>query len=114
MLTFFLLTFHFVDIFDPELKQFREDRWKKAFSATSSNGSSGNLSELTRDQEMWNRRAAITIEYIIQASDVAHTMQHWHVYQKWNKRLFVEMYTAFRNGRSDKDPSEGWYNGELW
>ena len=30
-------------------------------------------------------RATIVIEHIIQASDVSHTMQHWHVYQKWNK-----------------------------
>ena len=34
--------------------------------------------------------------------------------QKWNERLFVEMYTAFAEGRSSKDPSEGWYEGELW
>lgn len=24
------------------------------------------------------------------------------------------MYSAFKEGRSDKDPSEGWYKGELW
>ena len=24
------------------------------------------------------------------------------------------MYTAYKNGRSEKDPSEGWYGGELW
>ncbi|MGK3750303.1 MAG: hypothetical protein ACI8RD_002602 [Bacillariaceae sp.] len=41
-------------------------------------------------------------------------MQHWHVYQRWNKGLFDEMYTAYKNGRSDKDPALGWYEGELW
>jgi hypothetical protein len=41
-------------------------------------------------------------------------MQHWHIYQRWNQRLFNEMYTAYKNGRSEKDPSEGWYRGELW
>ena len=41
-------------------------------------------------------------------------MQHWHVYQKWNERLFHEMYSAYRLGRADKDPTEGWYKGELW
>jgi hypothetical protein len=40
-------------------------------------------------------------------------MQHWHVYQKWNQRLFDEMMTAFRAGRSETDPREGWYHGEL-
>ena len=59
-------------------------------------------------------RATIVIEHIIQASDVAHTMQHWHMYQKWNERLFFEMYEAYLNGRAEKDPSEGWYKGELW
>jgi hypothetical protein len=34
--------------------------------------------------------------------------------QKWNKALFKEMHTAFQNGRSDKDPSLGWYDGEIW
>jgi hypothetical protein len=41
-------------------------------------------------------------------------MQHWHVYQKWNQRLFDEMMMAYHDGRSDKDPSLGWHQGELW
>jgi hypothetical protein len=53
-------------------------------------------------------------EYIIQASDVAHTMQHWHVYNRWNERLFEERYLAYLEGREEKDPSLGWYNGEIW
>jgi hypothetical protein len=24
------------------------------------------------------------------------------------------MYIAYKSGRSDKDPSEGWYKGEIW
>ena len=54
------------------------------------------------------------IEHIIQASDVAHTMQHWNVYLKWNENLFREMYCAYKDGRSEKDPTDGWYKGELW
>ena len=50
----------------------------------------------------------------MQASDVAHCMQHWHVYTKWNERLFEEMYQAYATGRAEKDPSVGWYKGELW
>merc|ERR1712183_587350 len=41
-------------------------------------------------------------------------MQHWNVYIKWNEKLFQEMYRAFKMGRSEKDPSIGWYKGELW
>jgi hypothetical protein len=40
-------------------------------------------------------------------------MQHWHIYRKWNARLFGELYTAYREGRADKDPSEFWYEGEI-
>jgi hypothetical protein len=60
-----------------------------------------------------NRKATIVIEHLIQASDVAHTMQHWHIYRKWNTRLFEEMYRAFCAGRSARDPSEFWFKGEI-
>jgi len=60
-----------------------------------------------------NRKATIVIEHLIQAADVAHTMQHWHIYRKWNTRLFEEMYSAFQAGRMEKDPSDFWFEGEL-
>lgn len=97
------------DIFDPDLKAFRESRWEKAFSSNQSFKLSS--SEAAEDS---NRKATIVIEHIIQASDVSHTMQHWSVYEKWNKDLFHEMYGAYSEGRTDKDPSEGWFEGELW
>jgi hypothetical protein len=53
------------------------------------------------------------MEHIIQASDVSHTMQHWHVYQKWNRRLFEEMCAAWKAGRMGADPRGFWYKGEL-
>ena len=40
-------------------------------------------------------------------------MQHWHIYRKWNEKLFEEMYVAYQAGRSEKDPAEFWYEGEL-
>jgi hypothetical protein len=93
------------DVFDKDLKAFREDRWNRVFARESST--------LT-EEEAWHCKATITIEYIIQASDVAHTMQHWHVYQSWNKRLVKEMYAAYKAGRADKSPLMGWFEGELW
>jgi hypothetical protein len=71
-------------------------------------------SKKQRKQTSTNRRATIVIEHIIQASDVAHTMQHWNVYKRWNEKLFQEMYVAYKMGRSPSDPSVGWYKGELW
>jgi hypothetical protein len=52
--------------------------------------------------------------YILQASDVAHTMQHWHTYRKWNERLFEERYHEYEQGRTDEDPSLTWYDNELY
>lgn len=90
------------DIFDPELSTLRKGRWEKAFTEHSE-----------PDEDDADRRATIVIEHIMQASDVAHTMQHWHVYQKWNRRLFDELYTAHKAGRMEVDPATFWYAGEL-
>jgi hypothetical protein len=91
------------DIFDRELNDLRKMRWNKAFD------DSGKLSS-DNDNDL---RATIVIEHIIQASDVSHTMQHWHVYRKWNRRLFLEMHAAFRAGKLASNPAEFWYAGEL-
>jgi len=93
------------DIMDKDLKQLRNSRWDKAFLENA----------LTEDSEVdkVNRKATIVIEHLIQASDVAHTMQHWHIYRKWNTRLFEEMYLAYTEGRSEKNPIDFWYKGEL-
>jgi hypothetical protein len=92
------------DIMDKDLKALRNARWEKAFTEDS-------LKACPR--ETINRKATIVIEHLIQASDVAHTMQHWHIYRKWNELLFAEMYKAYKTGRSDRDPAEFWYQGEI-
>jgi len=91
------------DIFDAELNGLRKNRWNKAFSST----------EGLSDEENNDLRATIVIEHIIQASDVSHTMQHWHIYRKWNKRLFEELYKAYCEGRMEKNPADFWYKGEI-
>lgn len=63
------------DIVDKELKELRNSRWEKAFQ----DKPIGTDEELHDDV---NRKATIVIEHIIQASDIAHTMQHWHIYRK--------------------------------
>ena len=35
------------------------------------------------------------------------------MYQKWNERFFFECHAAYLAGRADKDPADGWYEGEL-
>eukprot|EP00977_Amphora_coffeiformis_P000684 scaffold149_cov179-Amphora_coffeaeformis.AAC.7 len=94
------------DIMDKDLKELRNARWAKAFSESATAATES-------EKDAVDRKATIVIEHIIQASDIAHTMQHWHVYRKWNERLFREMYKAYQEGRSTKDPSEFWYKGEI-
>ena len=95
------------DIVDKELKNLRNARWDTAFK-----GQDTMVLEST-SRDAVNRKATIVIEHLIQASDVAHTMQHWHVYRKWNERFFRECYAAYKAGRAEKDPTEGWYKGEI-
>ena len=59
------------DIMDKELGAARKARWNKAFADDTSSNDSNPLLE----EEDTNRKATIVIEHIIQASDVAHTMQ---------------------------------------
>jgi 3'5'-cyclic nucleotide phosphodiesterase len=95
------------DIMDKDLKKLRNDRWDRAFDLGQAMRGSDSL------QDIVDRKATIVIEHLIQASDVAHTMQHWHIYMRWNERLLAEMYQAFVNGRSDTDPCDKWFEGEL-
>ena len=102
------------DICDKQLKDLRNKRWERAFA-----GDTASQLDLLAEQdpanaeEDINRKATIVIEHLLQASDVSHTMQHWHVFRKWNENLFMEMYVAYRQGRAEKDPSLFWAKGEI-
>eukprot|EP00980_Cylindrotheca_fusiformis_P016282 scaffold4838_cov110-Cylindrotheca_fusiformis.AAC.6 len=100
------------DIVDKELQALRKARWETAFSEQST---AFHLSETVDESETnrENRKATVVIEHLIQASDVSHTMQHWHVYKAWNEKYFMECYMAYRRGRADSDPSANWYKGEI-
>jgi hypothetical protein len=73
------------DIFEKDMKAQRNLRWERVFHS--------DVPTATPD-ELTHLKATIVIEHIIQAADVAHTMQHWQVYTKWNERLFQEMYAG--------------------
>jgi hypothetical protein len=62
------------DIFDKDMKALRNSRWEKAFHAEA-------LEVPLSAEDERNLKTTIVIEYIMQASDVSHTMQHWQVYQ---------------------------------
>ena len=54
------------DIMDADLKKLRNQRWETAFSSEEKDES---------EKDQIDRKATIVIEHLIQASDVAHTMQ---------------------------------------
>jgi class 3 adenylate cyclase len=125
------------DIADRKLQALRKKRWDQAFQETaatdpnnntgnntsSSNlGNLGNLVNANSNEKSIHRKATIVFEYILQASDVAHTMQHWKTYIKWNERLFQERYAAYilhgkggtdHQQQLEQDPALDWYTGEL-
>lgn len=111
------------DVIDPKLKELRDVRWENAFN--DNNAADSNNS---------NRKATVVLQHLMEASDVAHCMQHWHVYRKvrrrclcvfsvshslffllsqWNTHLFREISKAYRDGRCGTDPATFWYEGEL-
>jgi hypothetical protein len=114
------------DIFDKDMTTLRNKRWEKAFydpaeESTQASDHASSSDSIVTSSTQWsnlpekaNLKATIVLEHIIQASDVSHTMQHWNIYKKWNERLFQEMYAAYDAGRAEKDPSVGWYSGEIW
>ena len=103
------------DIQDADLGAKRKARWEKAFAKDSS--------QAAKEEDTTLTKATIVLEHLMQASDVAHTMQHWHVFRKFNQRLFEEVYGSYLEEQANitdpialaatKDPSKFWYQGEI-
>lgn len=99
------------DVMDKEIGKLRKERWNKAFNidiSRSEHNEGNDSAEIIRD-----RKATIVLEHLIQASDISHTMQHWRVFYKWNEKLFLEMYHAYKLGRLENDPASNWYSSEI-
>ena len=103
------------DISDKDLVAARKETWKQAFLGNGSSNSDTEGEDLKANREIYQANA--TLELIMQAADVSHTMQQWQVYQKWNRRLFIENTRAHEAGRklssTAPPPSVGWFEGEL-
>jgi len=96
------------DLNDKDLSAARTARWHKAFSA-GEDWAGQQESRLVKT----NRKATIVIEYLMQASYISHTMQHYSVFSKWDKKFFHERYKAYKAGRLDQDPADEWYDGRT-
>lgn len=70
------------DLFDEEMAAEREERWGTAFVPSGMRDSTASSAVSVRDSmastvTVHYFRANVVLEYLIQASDVAHAMQHW-------------------------------------
>ncbi|KAL7547034.1 LOW QUALITY PROTEIN: hypothetical protein ACHAWF_010347 [Thalassiosira exigua] len=105
------------DIADKERSRRGKSRWQKAFHPSQSSRGSAHLDESISSRldeiSLRSLKATLVFEQIMQASDVAHTMQHWETFKKWNERLYTELSKGFREGRGASDPRENWYGGEI-
>ena len=90
------------DLYDTEFSMVRNERWEAVFCA----GTEENIDNC-------NQKTTILMEYIMQSSEIAHTMEKWPIYLKWNKQLLQESYQAYKNGRVDEDPFSTWYTSQL-
>ena len=58
------------------------------------------------------RKDAVS-DLMMNVADVAHTMQSFNVFLKWNRRLYEELLYAFHAGRNSWDPTVGWYQNQI-
>jgi len=62
-------------------------------------------------------RSSTVMELMMNAADVAHTLQSFDNFVKWNKRLYEELHEAYEIGRcadgEEDDPSKDWFGNQL-
>jgi len=58
------------------------------------------------------KRISAILEQMIQAADVAHTMQSWPVFIKWNEKLYYELWVAKVHQRGP-DCLDKWFDGQI-
>ncbi|CAB9496230.1 cyclase soluble subunit alpha-3 [Seminavis robusta] len=77
--------------------------WKEAFE----------IAGVATNDSVMQYRVTAVIEHIMQLVSLSEYTQHWHVYCKWSQKRFLEKYMAFREGRTQENPADGWYQAEL-
>mmetsp|Transcript_28923 Transcript_28923/g.44671 ORF Transcript_28923/g.44671 Transcript_28923/m.44671 type:complete len:643 (+) Transcript_28923:256-2184(+) len=91
--------------------EFANERRSRRLGIRTSMDFSGMLIEAYRDSDQLQQHAVL--ETMMNVADVAHTMQSFNVFVKWNRRLFKEFFVARLHGRLSFDPSENWYENQI-
>eukprot|EP00591_Stephanopyxis_turris_P009250 CAMPEP_0195512628 /NCGR_PEP_ID=MMETSP0794_2-20130614/4520_1 /TAXON_ID=515487 /ORGANISM="Stephanopyxis turris, Strain CCMP 815" /LENGTH=551 /DNA_ID=CAMNT_0040640457 /DNA_START=172 /DNA_END=1827 /DNA_ORIENTATION=+ len=72
----------------------------------------GSTIEFYTNDEDDKLKASTVLDQVMQVADVAHTMQSFDVFKKWNHRLYEELYVASQLGRGD-NVGPGWYENQI-
>eukprot|EP00978_Attheya_sp_CCMP212_P007822 scaffold18164_cov62-Attheya_sp.AAC.2 len=71
-------------------------------------------SNLKREEDACFLEKNVALEVMMNAADVAHTMQSWDTFLKWNRMLFHELEDAHKDKRPGSwDPTADWFNNQI-
>jgi hypothetical protein len=96
---------------DAAAEEFVEERKSRRLGIRHSMDLSGMLLDAYPNMNLLQQHAVL--DALMNVADVAHTMQSFQVFCKWNRRLFKELYTAHAAGRINFDPSVNWYQNQI-
>lgn len=92
------------DFLDSEHQENRSERWTKAYPKDGPPSSDAKMVEL---------RASATLEILMEASELAHKMQHWQIYRLWSDKRYEESCAAYKAGRDSRNPVDSWYDDQI-
>lgn len=82
-------------------------------SATGATTGSSSVSfKLFPPEEVDELKETVVMETIIKAADVGHNLQGWEQMTLYSNRLFLELRSAYVQGRAE-DPQNGWFSNQI-
>ena len=99
------------DISSKKRSEIVRNKWKSAFTLQ-------NVINYipTRKENVIELKRNAILGQIMLVADIAHTMQEWETFVKWNHNLFIEVSQAYHKGQCSidaKDPSEIWFEDQI-
>jgi hypothetical protein len=91
--------------------EFANERRSRRLGIRTSMDFSGMMIEAYRDTDQLQQHAVL--ETMMNVADVAHTMQSFNIFVKWNRKLYKEFYVGHLSGRLPFDPSKNWYENQI-
>lgn len=96
---------------DAAAEEFANERRSRHLGIRTSMDFSGMLLDAYHTMDQLQQHAVL--ETMMNVADVAHTMQSFAIFCKWNRKLYKEFYVAHLEGRLSFDPEENWYENQI-